>query len=134
MSVREKFSWDDQEKLIAAAADMWGEMGNYKEKVALLTSEQQQLCQKAWELLHPDHVILMRGTELRLLRDITAEELAMDSYEPGGGYRPGEVIGPKGTTVRVVNDNGDDWLEVDGFANDRTAVGFVPRVAVEVVE
>lgn len=64
----------------------------------------------------------------KLLRDVTAEDLAMDSADPGEGYPPEHVIGPAGSLVELYMGYDDDpeVTEVTGFANDPFATGYVP--------
>ena len=68
------------------------------------------------------------AVRFRLLRDVTAADLAMDSPDPDEGYPPEHVIGPAGTLVRLYE--GDDAdprvTEVCDFANDPFASGYVP--------
>ena len=60
--------------------------------------------------------------------DITAAMLGMDAPEGEEGYPADHVIGPAGSTVRVIDfDDGDHWVEVIDFANDPYAAGFVLR-------
>lgn len=62
--------------------------------------------------------------------NITAEMLAMSApgwCEGDEGYPPSYVIGPVGSTVQVLDDEEDHWVECSGFANDPFAVGFVLR-------
>jgi hypothetical protein len=61
-----------------------------------------------------------------LTRDITAGDLAMDSPDPGEGYPSDHIIGPKGSTVTVIGNEDNGWVEVTGFANDRYAQGYLP--------
>lgn len=65
----------------------------------------------------------------RLLRNITAADLAMDSLELGEGYPPDHVIGPVGSLVSVVDDSDSEWTEVCCFALDPFAQGFIPAEA-----
>jgi hypothetical protein len=65
------------------------------------------------------------GRRFRLLRDVTAGYLAMDSDEPGAGYRQDDVIGPAGTTVEATGEWDASCVEVRDFANDEYAVGYV---------
>lgn len=64
--------------------------------------------------------------------DITAQMLALDSTDDPlkgshKGYRPTDVIGPAGSTVTVIEVDGDHWLLVKDFANDPYAEGYVLR-------
>jgi hypothetical protein len=70
--------------------------------------------------------------KLTLTRDITAVDLAMDALSEGiedaEGYPPDHVIGAKGTTVEVVDEDGE-WIEVTGFSGDAFATGWIPLAA-----
>lgn len=66
------------------------------------------------------------STYATLNADITAVMLAMAAVGEDG-YPAEHVIGPKGSTVRIIDDDGDFWIEVDEFANDPYAAGFVLR-------
>jgi len=65
-------------------------------------------------------------TYLTLKRDITAADLAMDAPDGDEGYPPDYVIGPAGSMVALI-DVENNYVEVDGFANDPYAAGFVQR-------
>jgi len=74
----------------------------------------------------------MATGKLRLKRDITAEYLAMDAPAGEEGYPASHVIGPKGSTVRVIaRDN--EQVEVTDFANDPYAAGYVHQDDLEVI-
>jgi hypothetical protein len=64
--------------------------------------------------------------KLTLIKDVTAADLAIDSWDGDEGYPADYVIGPAGTTVHLVEDCEDGWIEVRGFANDPYVEGFVP--------
>lgn len=71
------------------------------------------------------------GDTVILNHDVTAEHLAMDSPDPDEGYGAGDIIGPAGTPVTIVDDEWPatevDLIEVTGFANDPDASGYIER-------
>jgi hypothetical protein len=63
-----------------------------------------------------------------LLRDVTAYDLAMESADGEEGYATNDVIGPEGSTVTLLDDDGSGNIEVTGFLNDPYAEGFIDRL------
>lgn len=67
------------------------------------------------------------STIATLNSDITAAALAMDAVEGEEGYPADFIIGPAGSTVEIIDSSDLHWVEVEGFANDPYAAGFVLR-------
>jgi hypothetical protein len=69
----------------------------------------------------------------RLLSDVTAEMVAVDSPEPGEGYPPEHIIGAKGTLVTGTGETDEAYggIEVCDFSNDPFVVAYVDRAILE---